>query len=121
MGDKTSFELSGFASLSLNDSFWVHYTISGSVIFYPHDSFGVGLGFDYLFAHAATSNLEVMRASEKAVPPVMEKPHLFAHADLFPPAFHRLSVTESPVNKPAKFSGFELPCGAVLFLIRLTF
>ncbi len=81
------FELAAFFTLSLNDAFWQHLATSGSVIFYPHDSFAVGAGVDWIYAHVATSNLDVVRQSLTAVPPLpglpMQSTWLLTHVDLY--------------------------------------
>jgi outer membrane beta-barrel protein len=76
-------ELAAFASFSLNDPYWQHFAASGSVVWYPHDAFGIGIGVDYLYAHARQSNLDVVRQSLTSVPAVFEKPRMFAHLDLY--------------------------------------
>jgi outer membrane beta-barrel protein len=91
-------ELAAFASFSLNDPYWQHFAFSGSAVFYPHDAFGFGVGADWLYAHARTSNLDVVRQSLISVPPVFEKPRLFAHADLYwVPIYGKLSLFNAAI------------------------
>ncbi|MEM6732902.1 MAG: hypothetical protein AAF658_15205, partial [Myxococcota bacterium] len=47
---KGRIELAPFASLSMNDAFYQHLAIGGSITYFPHDSFGFGVGVDYLYA-----------------------------------------------------------------------
>ena len=86
-------ELAAFATSSLNDAYWQHFAASGSVVWYPHDSFGIGVGVDYLYAPARQSNLDVERQSLTSVPAVFEKPRLFAHLDFYwVPIYGKISL-----------------------------
>jgi outer membrane beta-barrel protein len=91
-------ELAGFGSLSLNDPYWEHFAVSGAVVYYPHDSFGIGVGADYLYAHVRQDNLDVVRQSRTSVPAVFEKPRLFAHVDLYwIPIYGKISVANTVI------------------------
>jgi len=91
-------ELGAFATFSVNDAFWQHYAASGSVIYYPHDAFGIGLGVDYMYAHARQSNLDVVRQTLTSVPATFEKPRLFAHLDFYwVPIYGKISLFNTQI------------------------
>lgn len=77
------FELTPMASLSLNDAFYQHYAVGGTVIYYPHDAFGIGVGVDYLYQHIKGNAVDEVRAALTSVPAVFEQPKLFAHLDMY--------------------------------------
>ncbi len=92
------FELSPFAAASLNDAFYQHLTAGGTAIFYPHDSFGVGIGADYFYSHLSTKNIDAVRENLIAVPAALEHPWLFVHLDAyFVPIYGKLSLFASDI------------------------
>jgi outer membrane beta-barrel protein len=92
------FELSPMIGLSLNDPYYQHYTLSGSAIFYPHDSFGIGIGIDWIYLHAPTGNIDAVRQSLTSVIAVVELPTLFAHLDLYwLPIYGKVSLFDSAI------------------------
>jgi outer membrane beta-barrel protein len=89
-------ELSAFAGLSLNDAYYQHLTFNGSAIYYLHDSFGIGLGADYLYAHIRLDNVTVVRQSLTSVPAVFEHPWLLAHLDSYwVPIYGKVSLFQN--------------------------
>jgi outer membrane beta-barrel protein len=91
-------ELTPFFSMSLNDAFYQHYAASGTLVFYPHDAFGIGLGVDYIFAHAETTNLDAVRQDLVSVPAIFELPSMFAHLDAYwIPLYGKLSLFNSDI------------------------
>lgn len=91
-------ELSPMAAVSLNDPYYQHYAVGGSLVFYPNDAFGIGLGGDYLYAHVATNNIAIVRQDLIAVPAVFELPTLFAHLDAYwVPVYGKLSLFNSDI------------------------
>lgn len=91
-------ELSPLFALSINDAYYQHFSGSGSIIFYPHDAFGIGVSVDYLYAHVGTKNLEVVRQGHIAVPAVFEQPRLLGHLDLYwVPMYGKLSLFDTNI------------------------
>lgn len=91
-------EIGANASLSLNDPYYQHVAFSGNAMFFPHDSFGLGLGADYLYGHFKSDNVDVVRRSFTSVPAVFEKPRLFAHADFqWVPIYGKISVFNTEI------------------------
>ncbi len=91
-------ELLGGASLSLNDAYYQHFAFNGAAIFYPHDAFGIGVGVDYIYANARSSNIDVVRQTQTSVPAVFEAPKLFAHVDLYwVPIYGKVSLFDSSI------------------------
>lgn len=87
------FELSPSAMVSMNDAYYQHFAIGGSLIFYPHDAFGLGVGGEYLLLHAETDNVEAMSKNFIAVPAPFEQPWLFAHLDAYwVPLYGKMSL-----------------------------
>lgn len=80
---KGRLELAPLASLSVNDAFYQHLAVGGSLVYYPHDSFGIGVGVDYLYENLETSNVDDVRQGLTSVPAQFEQPELFAHLDLY--------------------------------------
>ncbi|MEM6531892.1 MAG: outer membrane beta-barrel domain-containing protein [Myxococcota bacterium] len=80
---KGRLELAPFASLSMNDPYYQHLAAGGSVVYYPHDSFGFGIGIDYLYANVETGNVDAVRQGLTSVPAQFEQPQLFGHFDLY--------------------------------------
>lgn len=74
-------ELSPMLSLSMNDALYEHFAVSVQAIVYPHDSFGIGLGVDYLFANVATHHIKDVRIGMASVPADEAMPRLFGHVD----------------------------------------
>jgi len=88
------------ASMSLNDPYYQHLALSGSMIFYLHDAFGLGVGADYLWAHVETNNIQAVRQDLIAVPAVseFELPRLFAHLDAYwIPVYGKLSLFNTDI------------------------
>jgi outer membrane beta-barrel protein len=86
-------ELAAFPSLSLNDAYYEHLGISGSAVFYPQDSFGIGSGGVYFYDHLHTNNVTVVRKTLTAVPAAIDLPKLFAHLDFYwVPIYGKVSV-----------------------------
>ena len=75
-------ELGAMAATSVNDPYFQHFALGGSFAFYPHDAFGFGVGFDYFYARAALSTIDVVRYKETSVMASFEHPTMFAHVDL---------------------------------------
>lgn len=95
---KGRLELTPFASLSVNDPFYQHLAVGGSAVYYPHDSFGFGLGFDYLYANAETSNVNAVRQGLTSVPGQFEQPRLFGHFDLYwIPIYGKVSLFDTNI------------------------
>ncbi len=91
-------ELTPFVSFSMNDPYFQHFAGSATAVFYPHDAFGFGLGFDYLWAHPKTSNVDVVRKLYTSVPAVFEKPFLFAHFDgYWVPIYGKVSLFDNAI------------------------
>lgn len=91
-------EVAPFFSMSLNDAYYQHLAGSAAVTFYPHDSFGIGLGGDYLYAHVRTSNVDLVRQGLTSVPAVFELPRLFVHADFtWVPVYGKASLFDSSI------------------------
>lgn len=91
-------ELSMAPALSLNDAYYRHYAGSASLLYYAHDSFGIGVGADYMFAHLKTGSTDVIRLAMTAVPAVFEPPQLFAHVDMYwVPIYGKASVLGSSI------------------------
>lgn len=91
-------ELAPMAGLSLNDPYYEHYTVSGSLIFYPHDAFGFGVGADYVYLHAPTSNIDTVRESLTSVIAAVDLPSLFAHVDLYwLPIYGKVSLFDTAI------------------------
>lgn len=92
------FELSPLAMMSMNDAYYQHFAAGGSLIFYPHDAFGLGLGGEYLFVHAKTDNVDAMRKNLIAVPAPFEHPWLFAHLDAYwIPLYGKMSLFSADI------------------------
>src|SRR5262249_50032388 len=92
------FELAPFASLSLNDAYYQHLAFSGSAVFYPHDSFGIGVGADWLYGHIKDHTLDTVRTSLTSVVAVLEQPWLFAHVDAYwIPIYGKLSLFDKTI------------------------
>ncbi len=91
-------ELAPFASLSLNDAFYQHLAVGGSLIYYPQDSFGIGVGVDYLYANLETSNVDAVRQGLTSVPGQFEQPKLFGHLDFYwIPIYGKVSLFDSSI------------------------
>lgn len=91
-------ELAIYPSLSLNDAYYQHYATGASLVFYPHDAFGFGLGADYFLAHDRTQHVDVLRQAMTSVPAVFEAPRLFAHADFYwVPVHGKFSLFETSI------------------------
>jgi len=91
-------ELSLFPSTTLNDAYFHHYAGSGALIYYPHDSFGIGIGGDYLIANVKSSNTDVIRQAMTAVPAVFDSPRFFAHLDMYwVPIYGKVSLLGSDI------------------------
>ena len=91
-------ELAPFASLSVNDAFYQHLALGGSLIYYPQDSFGIGLGVDYLYANIETSNVDAVRQGLTSVPGQFEQPQLFAHLDFYwIPIYGKVSLFDQSI------------------------
>lgn len=80
---KGRLELAPLASLSMNDAYYQHLAVGGTLVYFPHDSFGFGVGADYLYENLETSNVDDVRRGLISVPAVFEQPELFAHFDLY--------------------------------------
>lgn len=90
---KGRLELAPFASLSMNDPYYQHFAAGGSVVYYPHDSFGFGIGVDYLYANVETSNVDAVRQGLTSVPAQFEQPRLFGHFDFYwVPVYGKVSL-----------------------------
>ena len=76
-------EISPYTGLSLNDAFYEHLTIGGSLVYYPHDVFGIGLGAEYFYVHPGTNAQREVRNIYTSVPAVFDLPQLFAHLDFY--------------------------------------
>ncbi|MEE8409127.1 MAG: outer membrane beta-barrel domain-containing protein [Myxococcota bacterium] len=88
-------ELAAFTGLSVNDAYFQHLTGNASVIYYLHDSFGIGIGADYLYAHLRSENVTVVRQSMISVPAplVFGFPRLLAHVDSYwVPVYGKVSL-----------------------------
>lgn len=91
-------EISPYASVSLNDAFFYHLAAGGSVVFYPNDSFGIGVGADYLWLHAKTPNEAVVRETQQSVFAEFEQPRLFAHLDFYwVPLYGKVSLFDDNI------------------------
>ncbi|MEL6545231.1 MAG: outer membrane beta-barrel domain-containing protein [Myxococcota bacterium] len=91
-------ELAPFASLSMNDAFYQHLALGGSLVYYPQDSFGIGIGVDYLYANIETSNVDAVRQGLTSVPGQFEQPQLFAHLDFYwVPIYGKVSLFDSSI------------------------
>lgn len=93
---KNRLELSPSFSLSVNDAFYQNLALSGSLIYYPHDSFGIGVGASYFFVRSSTNNIEAVRKGFVAVPAIIEPPKLFAHLDFYwLPLYGKISLFDT--------------------------
>lgn len=92
-------EFSPTFGASLNDAYYQHLAYGGNLIFYPHDSFGVGVGADYLFFHGGVeSSLELVRRTTTAVPATMSLARVFVHADIYAlPIYGKVSLFNSVI------------------------
>jgi outer membrane beta-barrel protein len=91
-------ELAGMAGVSVNDPYYKHFSAGGSLVFYPHDAFGLGLGVDYLprDVRIESPNIDIMRQSQTSVMAVFELPTWFYHVDLHWAALYgKLSLFDS--------------------------
>lgn len=92
------FELSPLGQLSLNDAYYQHFAVGGTAIFYLHDSFGVGLGGEWLFSHLETDNIQAVRQNLISVPSRFELPSMFLHLDAYlVPLYGKLSLFSSDI------------------------
>ena len=92
------FEITPFASLSLNDPYFEHFALSGTAVFYPHDSFGIGIGADYFYTHVQTRNVEEVRQGLTSVLPTFDQPVLLGHVDLYwLPIYGKVSFFDSSI------------------------
>ena len=91
-------ELTPYGAASLNDPYYQHLALSGTVVFYPQDSFGLGIGGDYLMLHVKTRNIDAVRKSFTSVPAIFELPSMFAHVDgYWVPLYGKLSFFASDI------------------------
>lgn len=92
------FELSPFGQLSLNDAYYQHFAVGGTAIFYLHDSFGIGVGGEWLFSHLETDNIQAVRQNLISVPSRFELPSMFLHLDAYlVPLYGKLSLFSSDI------------------------
>jgi outer membrane beta-barrel protein len=92
------FELSPFGQLSLNDAYYQHFAVGGTAIFYLHDSFGIGVGGEYLFTHLETQNIDAVKQTLISVPAIYELPSMFLHVDAYlVPLYGKLSLFSSDI------------------------
>lgn len=86
-------ELTPHAGLSVNDGFYEHFSLGGSAVFYPHDTFGIGLGANYLYSHVQVPTIDEMREAFIAARAPMSLPKLFAHLDVYwTPLYGKVSL-----------------------------
>jgi outer membrane beta-barrel protein len=91
-------ELSPFISASLNDAYYQHLAAAGSLIFYPHDAFGIGIGGEWLYANVKSDSVDAVRQNLTSVPAVFEHPTMFAHIDAYwVPIYGKLSLFDSQI------------------------
>lgn len=91
-------ELAPFVSLSLNDAYYQHLAMGGSLVYYPHDAFAIGVGVDYLYLHAKTQNIDYVREGLTSVPGVLELPKAFGHLDFYwVPIYGKASIFDSDI------------------------
>jgi outer membrane beta-barrel protein len=76
-------ELTPTAAVSVNDPYYLHANVGGSAVYYPRDSFGVGVGADYFYAHVGYASLIDVRRVLTSVPPQFTPPSLLLHVDLY--------------------------------------
>jgi outer membrane beta-barrel protein len=91
-------ELTPMFGLSLNDPYFQHLSMSGALVFYLHDAFGIGVGVDYLYLHARTSAIDDVRQSLTSVLGTFNMPKLFAHVDMYwVPIYGKVSLFDSGI------------------------
>ncbi len=96
---RTRVELSPFAALGINDPFYTHVAAGGSLTFFPHDNFGIGLTMTYFLAHPKTSAHQVIRLGQKSVPAEFNLPRYFVGADLhWIPIYGKVSLFNSAIT-----------------------
>lgn len=89
-------ELSPHTGVSLNDPYFVHLEFGGTLVFYPHDNFGIGIGADYFYAHPRTTNVDAVRLGLTSVLATFDLPVLMAHLDFYwLPIYGKVSVFNS--------------------------
>ena len=59
-------EITPFFGISVNDTFFTHLALGGTAIFYPHDSFGIGISGMGFLAHPSTNKHAVVRQGRGA-------------------------------------------------------
>jgi len=92
------FELSPFASVSVNDAFYTHLTVGGSAVFYPHDNFGFGASGMYFYANPKTKNHEVVRQNRTAVIGVFDSPLAIVGGDIYwNPIYGKVSLIDRSI------------------------
>lgn len=93
------FELSPLANVSINDPYLWHLGVGGSAIFYPHDSFGLGLSATYLYAHPRSANVAAVREGLTSVLAPFDPPSLLAHLDFYwVPLYGKVSIYRQGIS-----------------------
>lgn len=91
-------EIAPMFSVSINDAFFTHLTVGGNVVFYPHDSFGIGLSGTYFLANIKSDNQRVVRVGQTAVPAVFNHPTGGGTLDLYwNPIYGKISLANSAI------------------------
>ncbi len=91
-------ELVPYAGASLNDAYYQHLSAGASLIYYLHDAFGLGVSADFMYLHARTHNLDVVRQTFTSVPAVFELPRLLTHIDAYwVPIYGKVSLFDSKI------------------------
>jgi outer membrane beta-barrel protein len=75
-------ELASMGAVSLNDPYMFHAWAGGALAYYPHDSFGVGLGVDYNVVHLQTSYQDLQRRYNQSLLLDVQQPNVWLHMDL---------------------------------------
>jgi outer membrane beta-barrel protein len=91
-------ELTPAAAVSVNDPYYLHANVGGSAVYYPRDSFGVGVGAEYFYAHVGYASLTDVRRALTSVPPQFTPPSLLLHVDLYwVPLYGKVSLYDSGI------------------------
>lgn len=91
-------ELAPAFATSVNDAFYIHMGVGGSLTFYPHDSFGIAASGMWFLGHPETGRIDDVRSGLISVPADFAPVQAFAGLDLqWSPIYGKMSLLGSAI------------------------